>query len=167
MIYDAMLKFGDKTDLSSTSTNAVVDGGAYVDLGAHLKYDGTFDFASENPNIGEDGILELNVKVEDTALAGSASSVLEVNLYTHSSAASGQDTITTSGQKVYTEQITGIASGKADGTTIVRAKVPANICKRYMSLEYKAITAKITAGKLTSWIGFPSATPVDRRYGSN
>lgn len=153
MIIDKDLKFCDNQTVSSMGggNDPSADN---VDLGEHFKYDGTTDFGSETPDIGESEELELNVKVNTTALAGTT---LQIDLY-HSATGGSSATVISSGAVLMTKSIT-IGAGQAIGVALVRDLLPAGTINRYLALLFTDPSTDISTGAVSAWIAGRSETP--------
>lgn len=143
-IRDARLLMCDGTAVTGSPAAAALKGD-YIDFGAQRDY---YDTA-ETPDVGEGGNLWWTAKVT-TAIAG-ASSVVTVALYSHTTAA------VASGSALLTA--TATAGATANGTTLIRAKLPAGTINRYVGTVVTIASAAVSAGAIDSWISIDSETP--------
>ena len=143
-IKDAVLSMCDGTALGTSIASAALKGD-YIDLGAQRDfYDG-----AKTPDIGEGGNLWWNCYLT-TSVASSASPVITIALYHHTTAsvASGAALITGA-------SVLEVAAGKM----IARTKLPAGTINRYLGTVVTIASAAITAGAIDSWISMDSETP--------
>lgn len=146
-IMDAQLLFGESIDIGSTSASASVSGTNVVYL-PKVK-DHKASSQNDRPNVSRD--LCLNMVVEDEALTtASGSAAVTVRLYAHTAAASY-----VSGDQIIEKAITvdGSAANYPDGAQIMSIPLPGGQIKPYLGVNFAVATKKVTAGKITAWIG--------------
>jgi hypothetical protein len=153
MLIDNKLKFSNEQDLGAGSASLDVASTNTVDLTAIVNDLGT----TVSANIAASGIM-LNVVVDGEAFTCSTSAgELRVKVMTKASAssiASGTDLGT-----IIVRALTAAASGtyNVDGAVIFRGHLPEGNYLRHIGLNYEG-TTKMTAGKVTAWLGGASDT---------
>ena len=143
-IKDAVLSMCDGTALGTSIAGAALKGD-YIDLGAQRDfYDG-----AKTPDIGEGGNLWWNCYLT-TSVVSSASPVITIALYHHTTASVASGAALITGATVLEE---------AAGKMIARTKLPAGTINRYLGTVVTIASAAITAGAIDSWISMDSETP--------
>ena len=154
MILDKILTFGDDDAIAAvTSAGALAD--FYADMGTQKDKLYPLTHSSSNigsPDYGEGGDIWFNALIT-TALKASSSATFTISLVTHSSATS-----LASGTVLLTKTTAALSSASATssydaGDYLIRAKVPAG-CKRYIGVLYDASADKLSAGAISSWLGY-------------
>jgi len=166
MLRDARLYFGATTvGSTSASASASVNATDWIDLEAHrtvLNRDSASTASTITPDIGENGMLEFNAKVT-TAITSASSATLAIELYHYagsSGAVAAVTSIISSGAVLYTTgDVTLATANKAAGATLVRVRVPAGTCQRFLAVKHNIKSGKLTAGVVQSWLAGPSETP--------
>jgi hypothetical protein len=153
MLIDTQLKFSDEQDLGAGSASLDVVSTNTVDLTAIVDDFGT----AVSANVAASGAM-LNIVVDGEAFTCSTSAgELRVKIMTSTTAASivsGTDLGT-----IIVRALTAAATGayNVDGAVIFRGNLPEGNYSRFIALNYEG-TTKMTAGKVTAWIGGSSDT---------
>ncbi len=146
-ILDGKLELMDATSITGAAAATV--GSDYIDLGTG--YD-TWD-QTQTPNIGEGGELYLNVRVA-TALSqtggANVTPLLKLTLFTYSVAGDMEGLGST---LIYREMT---LAQTVVGSAIIRAKIPAGECKRYLQLMSQVGKTTVSAGALDAWVSLDS-----------
>ena len=143
MIKDALGNFGNSISAIQNVGGPTLIGD-YIDLEAHLNSWG----ASRTPDIGEAGDLWVNVKVTTTLVGASSTAVFALYHHTAAGVASGAALVTSAD-----------VGESAAGTTVLRHKIPAGTCNRYLGICLTVGTQNQTAGAIDAWIGDTGETP--------
>lgn len=153
MLLDAKLKFSDEQDIGAGSASLDIASTNTVDLTAIVNDFGT----TVSANVAASKAM-LNIVVDGEAVTCSTSAgELHVKIFTQATApsiTSGTDLGT-----IIVRAMTAAASGayNVDGAVIFRGTLPEGNYLRHIGLNYKG-TTKMTAGKVTAWIGGASDT---------
>jgi hypothetical protein len=157
MILDAKLLFSDEQDLGAGSASLDVESTNVIDTTAQVNDLGT----SVSGNLGESDI-KLNVFVDGEAFTCSTSAgEIKVEVVTSNSLSSSALSSATVVGVATIKPLTVAATGtwNVDGAQIYGGGMPHGDYDRYVALKYKG-TTKMTAGKVTSWLGLESETQV-------
>lgn len=159
MILDKLLIFGSDDSVAAVTSSATLSD-YYADMGTkkNHKYHLTHAASSvtNTADYGEGGDLWFNALVT-TSLKASSSATFTVALVTYSSAtslASGTVLLTKTTSALHASNAT---TGATAGDYLIRAKVPAG-AQRYLGCLYDASADKISAGKISSWLSYGTAT---------
>lgn len=153
MLIDTKLKFSNEQDIGAGSASLDVASTNTCDLTAIVNDLGS----TVSANIAASGAM-LNIVVDGEAITCSTSAgELHVKIFTQATApsiTSGTDLGT-----IIVRALTAAGTGtyNVDGAVIFRGHLPEGNYLRHIGLNYKG-TTKMTAGKVTAWIGLASDT---------
>jgi hypothetical protein len=157
---DAKTLFSDEQDLGAGSASLSVESTNVIDTTAQVNDLGT----SVSGNLGESGAI-LNVFVDGEAFTCSTSAgQLTVQVTTSNSLSSSALSSATVVGTATVRALTAAATGtwNVDGAALYQGSMPYGDYDRYVALNYVG-TTKMTAGKVTAWLGLDGETQVSNK----